>query len=100
MGSRPAPGEVSSDATLVRSLLRQDVNAFEQLYERHSRVVYSLVLRILHQAATAEEVALCGQFLADQETLLRDAAATDPPSVARTYLVHALLNHNDFITIR
>jgi RNA polymerase sigma-70 factor, ECF subfamily len=48
--------EVSPDATLVRGLLRQDVSAFEQLYDRHSRIVYSLVLRILQQAATAEEV--------------------------------------------
>jgi hypothetical protein len=55
---------------------------------------------LLARTATAEEVALCRQFLADQETLLRDAATTDPPSVARTYLIHALMNHNDFITIR
>ncbi|HUL16799.1 MAG TPA: sigma-70 family RNA polymerase sigma factor [Terriglobales bacterium] len=48
--------EVSPDAALVRSLLRQDVNAFEQLYDRHSRAVYSLVLRILQHASTAEEV--------------------------------------------
>jgi RNA polymerase sigma-70 factor (ECF subfamily) len=48
--------EVSPDATLVSGLLRQDVNAFEQLYDRHSRIVYSLVLRILQQAATTEEV--------------------------------------------
>ena len=47
---------MSPDATLVRSLLQQDVSAFEQLYDRHSRVVYALVLRILQQAATAEEV--------------------------------------------
>ena len=51
-----APREVSPDEALVRSLLRQDVSAFEQLYHRHSRVVYSLVLRILQQASTAEEV--------------------------------------------
>jgi RNA polymerase sigma-70 factor, ECF subfamily len=48
--------EVSPDEELVRSLLRQDVNAFEQLYDRHSRAVYSLVLRILQHASTAEEV--------------------------------------------
>src|SRR5258707_12191686 len=36
-------------------LLRRDVGAFEELYERHSRIVYSLVLRILRQASTAEE---------------------------------------------
>lgn len=47
---------VSPDATLVQGLLRRDVHSFEQLYDRHSRVVYSLVLRILRQAASAEEV--------------------------------------------
>jgi RNA polymerase sigma-70 factor (ECF subfamily) len=49
-------GHVSPDATLMQQLLRKDVGAFEQLYERHSRVVYSLVLRILRQGPTAEEV--------------------------------------------
>ena len=48
--------EVSPDATLVESFLRKDVAAFEQLYKRHSRIVYSLVLRILQQAGSAEEV--------------------------------------------
>ena len=48
--------EVSPDATLVHRLLQSDVSAFEQLYDRHSRLVYSLVLRILQQASTAEEV--------------------------------------------
>jgi RNA polymerase sigma-70 factor (ECF subfamily) len=49
--------EVSPDATLVRRLLQKDVSAFEQLYDRHSRAVYGLILRILQQAGTAEEVA-------------------------------------------
>jgi len=44
------------DAALVRRLLQRDVNAFEELYDRHSRVVYGLVLRILQQTSTAEEV--------------------------------------------
>jgi RNA polymerase sigma-70 factor (ECF subfamily) len=47
---------VSPDATLMQQLLRKDVGAFEELYERHSRIVYSLVLRILRQGSTAEEV--------------------------------------------
>ena len=47
---------VSPDATLMQQLLRKDVSAFEELYERHSRIVYSLVLRILRQGSTAEEV--------------------------------------------
>ena len=48
--------DVSPDATLMQQLLRRDVGAFEELYERHSRIVYSLVLRILRQGSTAEEV--------------------------------------------
>jgi RNA polymerase sigma-70 factor (ECF subfamily) len=48
--------QVSSDTALVQRLLRSDVNAFEQLYDRHSRIVYSVVLRILRQVSTAEEV--------------------------------------------
>jgi RNA polymerase sigma-70 factor (ECF subfamily) len=48
--------EVSLDATLLSRLLQKDVSAFEQLYHRHSRLVYGLVLRILQQASTSEEV--------------------------------------------
>jgi len=72
LGIGPAPVEVSLDATLVQSLVRRDVNAFEQLYDRHSRHVYALVLRILQQAATAEEV-VQDVFL----QLWRNAAAYD-----------------------
>jgi RNA polymerase sigma-70 factor (ECF subfamily) len=72
LGLAPDSGEVSPDATLVSQLLRQDVNAFEQLYDRHSRQVYALVLRILQQASTAEEV-VQDVFL----QLWRNAAAYD-----------------------
>ena len=65
--------DVSPDAALVRDLLRKDVSAFEQLYDRHSRVVYSLVLRILQQAASAEEV-VQDVFL----QLWRNASRYDP----------------------
>ncbi len=54
---QPPDNEVPRDAALVQELLRtKDVTAFEQLYDRHSRLVYSLVLRIVQQTATAEEV--------------------------------------------
>jgi RNA polymerase sigma-70 factor, ECF subfamily len=50
------PREVPPDATLLVRLLQRDVSAFEQLYDRHARLVYGLVLRILQQASTSEEV--------------------------------------------
>lgn len=64
--------EVSLDAALVRRLLQRDVSAFEELYDRHSRIVFALVLRILQQASTSEEV-VQDVFLA----LWRNAAQYD-----------------------
>jgi RNA polymerase sigma-70 factor (ECF subfamily) len=53
----PTDGDdVSTDTALVERFLRKDVSAFEQLYDRHSRIVYALVLRIVQQGSTAEEV--------------------------------------------
>jgi RNA polymerase sigma-70 factor (ECF subfamily) len=46
----------SPDATLVHLLLQNDVSAFEKIYDKYSRVVYSLVLRIVQQSGPAEEV--------------------------------------------
>ena len=48
--------EVSPDATLPQRLIQKDVRAFKQLYDLHSRTVYSLVLRIVQQSSSAEEV--------------------------------------------
>jgi RNA polymerase sigma-70 factor, ECF subfamily len=48
--------EAALDASLVRQLLQRDMRAFEQIYDRHSRLVYGLVYRIVQQAGTAEEV--------------------------------------------
>jgi RNA polymerase sigma-70 factor (ECF subfamily) len=48
--------DASADAKLVDRFLRRDVSAFEELYDRHCRIVYALVMRIVQQAPTAEEV--------------------------------------------
>ena len=49
-------GGASHDAALVHLLLQNDVSAFERLYDKYSRIVYSLVLRIVQQSGPAEEV--------------------------------------------
>jgi hypothetical protein len=70
---------------------------------------------ILCRPPTREELVQCQRFLDDQAALFRHAeqltlSAAGPPSAglhpddadlqAKEYLVHVLLNHNDFVTIR
>ena len=71
--------------------------------------------RMLSRQPSAEELAMCERFLAGQTTRLADpdrltafaggpkadiAPASDPRMRARENLIHVLLNHNDFVTIR
>ena len=48
--------EQPSDAALMEQLIRKEPAALERLYDRYSRAIYSLVLRIAQQAASAEEI--------------------------------------------
>ncbi len=45
-----------SDAALMDQLVRREQGALERLYDRYSRAVYSLVLRIVQTPASAEEI--------------------------------------------
>jgi RNA polymerase sigma-70 factor (ECF subfamily) len=68
-----ASGAQDDDESLVASVARGDARALELIYERHSRGVYSLALRLLSDAPAAEEVV--------QETFLklwRQPAAYQP----------------------
>lgn len=49
-------GERLHESALMQQLARRDQSALEMLYDRYSRTVYSLVLRITRQAAVAEEI--------------------------------------------
>jgi RNA polymerase sigma-70 factor, ECF subfamily len=51
------------DTLLVEAVVRGDARALEMIYERHSRGVYSLAVRLLTDATAAEEVV--------QETFLK-----------------------------
>jgi RNA polymerase sigma-70 factor (ECF subfamily) len=49
-------GNQTPDAALMERVLQRDALALETLYDRYGRPVYSLVLRILQQPASAEEI--------------------------------------------
>ncbi|HEY1296090.1 MAG TPA: sigma-70 family RNA polymerase sigma factor [Chloroflexota bacterium] len=61
--ARPFDPTRDDDVALVESVVRGDARALEQIYERHSRGVYSLALRLLTDTTAAEEVV--------QETFLK-----------------------------
>jgi RNA polymerase sigma-70 factor, ECF subfamily len=52
---RPEGGQ-PADAALMQRVLHGDSQALQFLYDRYSRPVYSLVLRIARQPASAEEI--------------------------------------------
>ncbi len=75
-------GETADDAARTRGFI---VAAYE---------------RILSRAPTTEEIAACTEFLTQLTTLGTETKTAEPAQRAREALVRALLNHNDFITIR
>src|SRR5689334_420569 len=54
---------VGSDRDLVERLQRRDPEALGELYDRYGRLVYSLILRVVRDGGTAEDLV--------QETFLR-----------------------------
>ncbi|MEZ6061487.1 MAG: PSD1 and planctomycete cytochrome C domain-containing protein [Planctomycetaceae bacterium] len=80
--------------------------------ERYIRIAFQTVLG---RSCTDDELQACTEFLATQSDRLSASdqltplpgtakttvsAATDPRQRARENLIHVLLNHNDFVTIR
>jgi hypothetical protein len=68
--------------------------------EEHDRgsFIAAVFQTLLARPATEEEAKECERFLAELDRLA--AQEERDPSRGRTRLVHAILNHNDFITIR
>jgi len=77
--------------------------------------VQQAFLTVLARQPTPQELELCAEFLPDQADRLSNSAAlslfggtvkanvapaTDPQQRARENLVHVLMNHNDFVTVR
>src|ERR671925_514195 len=54
--SRPVVEDRASDLAALTRMANGDGEALGELYDRHARAVYSLALRILHDAADAEDI--------------------------------------------
>ncbi|MDX1944252.1 MAG: DUF1549 domain-containing protein [Pirellulaceae bacterium] len=81
--SRPA---LDAAAKIAARLAVDPANASDEAFVRAS------FLTILCTEPTADELAACRDALADWAKIA--------PASARVNLVHALLNHNDFVTVR
>ncbi len=72
-----------NDQELIERLRRRDPDAMSDLYDRYSRIVYSVILRVVRNASVAEELA--------QETFLRAWNRAGDFDAARGKLVPWLL---------
>ena len=52
----PSPEGDRVDITLIERIVSRDMSAVGDLYDRHSRLLYGLILRILRDRSEAEEV--------------------------------------------
>jgi RNA polymerase sigma-70 factor (ECF subfamily) len=50
------PGDASVDVALLQRVIARDERALAELYDRHSRLAYSVVLRVLRNPTDAEDV--------------------------------------------
>ncbi len=80
--------------TLGETQAPGDAEAQEQ------RFVVAVFERILSRAPTDAESQICLAALTRQRELLTKSQTAEPATRARESLVRALLNHNDFVTIR
>lgn len=83
------------DRDLLAGIARRDSRAFEALYDRYSRPVYSLALGMLREAAVAQEVT--------QEVFLSiwaQAAEFDPNRGTARSWVLALAHHKSVDAVR
>ena len=72
-----------NDQELIERLRQRDPDAMSDLYDRYSRIVYSVILRVVRNASVAEELA--------QETFLRAWNRAGDFDAARGKLVPWLL---------
>lgn len=105
----------NSELTLKQArLLARKLN--DDFTDQDAAFVTAAIEQVLARPTTEREISLCCEFLAkqtqfftDQQSRLTETAGDradgtkpsgEPRLRAREQLVHALLNHNDFVTIR
>ena len=86
---------VSTAATKVAERLVKDSESAAE--DAFIRIIFTTLLAT---APTPAEQQLCAESLAQFLTAAKERKSAQPEAKARAALVHALLNHNDFITIR
>jgi hypothetical protein len=69
---------------------------------RNAAFITAAFEQILSRAPSTDESATCAKFLAKQADVVKATVSAKalPDARAREDLVHALLNHNDFVTVR
>lgn len=72
--SNQAPFDPTDELQLVERLRAQDQTALDALYERYSRVVYAIALRIVGQATEAEDVVVDSFWQVWQQAATYDAS--------------------------
>ena len=72
--SNQAPFDLADELQLVERLRAQDQTALNTLYERYSKVVYAIALRIIGQAADAEDVVVDSFWQVWQQAASYDAS--------------------------
>lgn len=104
-----------ANSTLALEESRKLARQLSEQAASESEFVSVAFEQILTRSATNEELASCRRFLSSQASLLQDTSklsafvsstktktppSSDPALRAREGLVHVLLNHNDFVTVR
>ena len=110
----PQQALVLSNSDLALKMSTELAKQLHAAHEDDTSFIDALFLKTLTRQPTDEELKMCSQFLTEQEQRLADPTQltsfetgqakstlpTDPQLRARANLVHVLMNHNDFITVR
>lgn len=103
-----------AEARVLAKKLAEEIESMPSA-ERNTAFIVAAFTRVLNRPPTADEQSECESFLIEQAqrfgnlTSLTQFTAgtaspvppsTDPAQRARENLVHVLLNHNDFLTVR